>query len=117
MPRTKNRGDVYVYNLVQAQFFLDCGLRPVAIGRGKHGDVFLRFKRNEATEEAFQRWRNFAREMKTKIIQIEGAMDDDKEKNPRDGYITGYSETDSETGEREGREKATPKGGVQASVQ
>jgi hypothetical protein len=37
-------------------------------------------------------------------------MDDDKEKNPGDGYITGYSET-------EGREKETAKGGVQASVQ
>lgn len=68
MTRTKNRGDVYVYNLVQAQFFLDCGLRPVAVGRGKHGDVFLRFKRDEATEEAFQRWRNFAREMKRKMM-------------------------------------------------
>jgi len=98
MPRTKSRRDVYVYNLVQAQFFLDCGLRPVAVGRGKHGDVFLRFKRDEATEEAFQRWRNFAREMKTKT---EGVMDDDKEKNFKDGCITRYSETDSETGERE----------------
>ena len=102
MPRTKNQGDVYVYNLVQAQYFLDCGLRPVAVGRGKYGDVFLRFKRDEATEEAFKRWRNFAGEMKRKIMQIEGAMDDDKEKNPGDGYITGYSET-------EGREKETAK--------
>ena len=64
--KNQNRGDAYVYNLVQAQFFLDCGLHPVAVGKGKYGDVFLRFKRDEATEEAFQHWVDYAQRMKTK---------------------------------------------------
>ena len=55
MERTRNPY-VFVYNLGQAQFFLDHGLCPVAVGKGSYGDVFLKFKRDEATEEVFQLW-------------------------------------------------------------
>ncbi len=60
--RTRTNGQhergryVFVYNMGQAQFFLDHGLRPVAIGRGTRGDVFLKFERNEATEAVFENW-------------------------------------------------------------
>ncbi len=64
--KNQNRGDVFIYNLVQAQFFLDCKLCPVAVGRGKHGDVFLRFRRDSATEKAFQRWNEYAQQMKSR---------------------------------------------------
>ncbi len=47
---------VFVYNLGQAQFSLDHGLRPVAVGKGNYGDVFLKFERDEATEEVFKLW-------------------------------------------------------------
>lgn len=62
----RKQRDVFVYNLMQAQFFLDCGLCPIAVGKGRYGGVFLRFERNEPTERVFQRWNKYAGQMKNK---------------------------------------------------
>jgi len=51
--------DFYIYNITQAQFFLDNGLCPVRVGRGnRHGDYFLQFVRDEKAEKVFDAWKN-----------------------------------------------------------
>ncbi len=85
MRRTKGTADarrdkdVYLYNLAQAQFFLDHSLRPVAIGRGSGGMVFLKFKRDAATEEVFQNWNDYVERIREKE-NLKGDGDDDKKK-------------------------------------
>ena len=62
----KRDNDIYLYNLAQAQFFLDHGICPVAIGRGNSGMIFLKFKRDAATEEVFQNWNDYVQKIREK---------------------------------------------------
>lgn len=56
--------DFYIYNIIQAQFFLDCGLCPIGVGRGKKGDFYLKFIRNPKSEEIFSSWVNYINKTK-----------------------------------------------------
>jgi len=46
----------YIYNLVQANFFLMNGLTAMEVGKGNRGDVYVKFARNAKSEEVFDRW-------------------------------------------------------------
>lgn len=46
----------YIYNPLQANFFLMNGMHVLEIGKGKQGHVYVKFPRNEKSEEVFGRW-------------------------------------------------------------
>ncbi len=47
----------YIYNFEQANFFIHNGLEVLEVGKGsKHGDVYLKFLRNQKANEVFDRW-------------------------------------------------------------
>lgn len=48
----------YIYNVKQAQFFLQNGLMPVDVGIGTEKDVFVKFDRDEQAESIFSQWVN-----------------------------------------------------------
>ena len=48
----------YIYNIKQAQFFLQNGLMPVDVGMGVEKDVFIKFVRDEQAENVFNQWVN-----------------------------------------------------------
>jgi hypothetical protein len=46
----------YIYNHIQSNFFLNNGIPVLEIGKGKKGDIYIKFPRNEKSEEVFSRW-------------------------------------------------------------
>ena len=48
--------EFYIYNPLQANFFHMNGIPILEIGKGKKSDVFVKFPRNEKSEEVFRRW-------------------------------------------------------------
>lgn len=48
--------DFYIYNMTQAQYFLDYGLCPVEVGKGRKGDMYLRFTRDSKSNKVFDLW-------------------------------------------------------------
>ena len=46
----------YIYNPMQANFFVMNGVPVLEINKGKKGDVYVKFPRNEKSEEVFERW-------------------------------------------------------------
>lgn len=48
----------YIYNIQQARFFLNKGLIPIDIGIGNRKEVFLKFIRDQKSEEIFFEWSN-----------------------------------------------------------
>lgn len=46
----------YIYNPEQANFFNSNGIQVLEIGKGKHGDIYVKFPRNDKSEEVFERW-------------------------------------------------------------
>lgn len=46
----------YIYNLRQARFFMDHGLFTLEVDRGKRGDVYVKFLRDDKAEEVFGKW-------------------------------------------------------------
>ena len=49
--------DFFIYNYLQADFFIKNGLCPVGCGKGGKGDIFVRFRRDEEAERVFYEWR------------------------------------------------------------
>lgn len=50
------RKDLYIYDLNQATFYIQHGLTPVAIAKGKYGDVYVRFKHTDELDQVWQKW-------------------------------------------------------------
>ena len=50
----------YIYNMRQAQFFINNGLPLLEIGRGYKGDIYHKFLRDERAERVFEMWKNHA---------------------------------------------------------
>ena len=48
----------YIYNQRQADFFYKSGLEIIEIGRGKQGDTFIKFEKNEESQKVFTEWMN-----------------------------------------------------------
>jgi hypothetical protein len=46
----------YIYNPLQANFFVINGLAVLEIGKGNQGNIYIKFLRNEKSEEVFSRW-------------------------------------------------------------
>lgn len=46
----------YIYNFEQAQFFIKNGLEVLEIGRGKRGDVYHKFLRDDKANKVFDKW-------------------------------------------------------------
>ncbi|MED3562222.1 hypothetical protein [Bacillus xiapuensis] len=46
----------YIYNPNQADYFLKSGLQVIEIGKGAKGDIYIKFIRNEKSEEIFTQW-------------------------------------------------------------
>lgn len=65
----------WVYNLRQAQFLLDFGLKVVEIGVGSKGDVYHRFERNAEFERAFSEWRNNSPRYESSDLNSENRCD------------------------------------------
>lgn len=53
-----NKNFIYIYNPFQSDYLLKNGLTPIEIGLGKKKDVYVKFPRNEKTEEVLTRWAN-----------------------------------------------------------
>lgn len=49
---------IYIYNPFQADYVLKNGVNPIEIGMGKKKDVYVKFPRNEKTDEILERWAN-----------------------------------------------------------
>ncbi len=54
---------IFVYNLIQAEFYFSKGITPLKVGKGTKGDVFVQFLRTEALKLAFDEWCNRWRPM------------------------------------------------------
>lgn len=50
------KNDFYFYNITQCQFFIQNGVPVLDVGKGSKGDIFIKFPRNEQSEEVFSRW-------------------------------------------------------------
>ncbi len=51
-----NQEYLYIYNLEQAKFFINNGLKVTHIGKGTRGDIFIKFVRDEECEKVFNMW-------------------------------------------------------------
>lgn len=49
--------DFFIYNYLQADFFLQHGLIPKQIGKGNQDDIYVRYTRNEKSEKVFDEWK------------------------------------------------------------
>ena len=47
----------YIYNFVQAKFFINNGLKVIEIGKGSKGDIYHKFIRDEKSEKVFYEWK------------------------------------------------------------
>jgi hypothetical protein len=47
----------YIYNYVQALFFINNGLEVLDIGRGNQKDVYYKFLRDDKSEQVFMEWK------------------------------------------------------------
>lgn len=47
----------YIYNYIQAKYFIDNGLQIVDIGKGSKGDIYHKFVKNEQSEKVFFEWK------------------------------------------------------------
>lgn len=50
----------YIYDLKQAKYFIDAGLKVLEIGVGSKGDVFLKFLRYDRSESVCTRWKEMS---------------------------------------------------------
>lgn len=50
------KNDFYFYNIDQCHYFVQNGIPVLEVGKGKLGDIYLKFPRNEKSEEVFSRW-------------------------------------------------------------
>lgn len=65
------KNDFYIYNPVQADFFLSKGLVPTKIGVGdKDKKVFIKFSRNEESNKVFDEWCVLCERLKRNSAQI-----------------------------------------------
>jgi len=46
----------YIYNVKQADFFVKNNLKPMEVGKGNTRAVYIKFLRNEESEEIFNQW-------------------------------------------------------------
>ena len=46
----------YIYNPSQAEYFRNRGVEILEIGKGKKGDVFIKFPRTEESDIVFKDW-------------------------------------------------------------
>lgn len=46
----------YIYNPYQSNFFIQNGVYPLECGKGRSGDVFLKFMKTDKSQEIFERW-------------------------------------------------------------
>lgn len=46
----------YIYNPRQADFFIKAGLRVLGVGKGTQGEVYIKFLRDEISEQVFTLW-------------------------------------------------------------
>lgn len=51
----------YIYNLEQANFFINNNIPIIKVGKGKDGDFYVKFPRNNHSEEVFTLWCNRSR--------------------------------------------------------
>lgn len=47
----------YIYNFLQAKYFIDNGLTVIEISKGSKGDIYHKFLRNEQSERIFYNWK------------------------------------------------------------
>ena len=52
-----NKDFLYVYNFKQAKFFANMGLPIIEIGKGKKGDIFLKFMKDEKSAKLYNLWK------------------------------------------------------------
>lgn len=46
----------YFYNHIQSNYFLKMGIPALEVGKGKKGDFYVKFLRNEISEHVFTLW-------------------------------------------------------------
>lgn len=46
----------YIYNMKQANFYIQQGLIPMEVGTGEKQDVYIKFKDSERLQEVFKKW-------------------------------------------------------------
>lgn len=48
--------DFYIYNYLQADYFIKKGVLPVGCGKGSKGGIYVRFKRDKKSEDVQELW-------------------------------------------------------------
>lgn len=46
----------YIYNFLQFNYFIKMGVPVLEIGKGTTGNIYVKFPRNEESEEVFSKW-------------------------------------------------------------
>lgn len=54
----------YIYNPHQANYYLMHDIPIIEIGKGAKGDTYVKFPKNEKSEEVFKRWIERCKQMK-----------------------------------------------------
>ena len=49
---------VFVYDLVQGEFYFSKGITPLKVGVGTKGDTFIQFQKSKELQSAFDEWCN-----------------------------------------------------------
>lgn len=53
-----NQKYVYIYNLLQAEFYFSKNITPLKVGTGTKGDTYVQFKKTDELKSAFDEWCN-----------------------------------------------------------
>lgn len=49
---------IFIYNLMQAEFYFGKGITPMKVGKGTKGDIFVQFLKTDELKSAFTEWCN-----------------------------------------------------------
>jgi len=57
-PKQNNNKFIFIYNLIQAEFYFNKGIAPYRVGLSSQKNVFVQFLKNDELTNAFTDWCN-----------------------------------------------------------
>ena len=57
-PKQNNNKFIFIYNLIQAEFYFNKGIAPYRVGLSSQKNVFVQFIKNDELTNAFTDWCN-----------------------------------------------------------
>jgi len=58
IPKQNNNKFIFIYNLIQAEFYFNKGIAPYRVGLSSQKNVFVQFLKNDELTNAFTDWCN-----------------------------------------------------------